>query len=113
MSHYKVIKFLGEGSSSKAYLCMKGENESLYVIKQIIIEGMSQKEKDEILNEAKILAKLDHPNIIKLYEVFDAKQPKHSLNLVKEYADDGNLSEKIKSQNSKPFTESEIVDYFT
>ena len=112
MSHYKVIKLLGEGSFSKAYLCQKGENESLYVIKQIIVEGMSQKEKDDVFNEAKILGKLDHPNIIKLYEVFYAKMPKHSLNLIREYADDGNLSEKIKSQNNKPFTESEILDYF-
>ena len=117
-SNYKVIKLLGEGSFGKAFLCKKGDNEtqndeSLCVIKQIIIEGMSQKEKDDVINEATILGKLDHPNIIKLFEVFDSQKPKHTLNIVTEYADDGDLSEKIKLQNNKPFTESEILDYFT
>ena len=112
-SNYKVIKLLGEGSFGKAYLCKKGDNEPLCVIKQILVEGMSQKEKDDVFNEAKILGKLDHPNIIKLFEVFDSQKPKHTLNIVTEYADDGDLSEKIKSQNNKPFTESDILDYFT
>ena len=112
-SNYKVIKLLGEGSFGKAFLCQKGENEPLCVIKQIIVEGMTEKEKSDVFNEAKILGELDHPNIIKLFEVFESKKPKQSLNIVTEYADDGDLSEKIKSQNNKPFTESEILDYFT
>ena len=33
---------------------------------------------------------------IKLFEVFESKVPNHSLNIVTEYADDGDLSEKIK-----------------
>ena len=111
--HYKVEKLLDEGSFSKAYLCKEEGNETLYVIKQIIVVGMSKKEIDDVLKEAIILQKLEHPNIIKLYDLFEVKLPKHGLNLVIEYADDGNLSEKIKSQNNKPFTESEILDYFT
>ena len=74
---------------------------------------MSQKEKDDVFNEATILGKLDHQNIIKLFEVFDSKVPKHTLNIVTEYADDGDLAEKIKSRDNKPFTEPEILDYFT
>ena len=112
-SNYKVIKLLGEGSFGRAYLCQKGENEPLCVIKQIIVEGMSEKEKEDVFNEANILEKLDHPNIIKLFEFFDSKVPKHTLNIVTEYADDGDLSEKIKAQNNKPFNESDILDYFT
>ena len=112
-SNYKVIKLLGEGSFGRAYLCQKGENEPLCVIKQIIVEGMSEKEKEDVINEANILEKLDHPNIIKLFEFFDSKVPKHTLNIVTEYADDGDLSEKIKAQNNKPFNESDILDYFT
>ena len=112
-SNYKVIKLLGEGSFGKAYLCKNESNNNIYVIKQIVIEDMNQKEKDNVYNEAQILGKLDHPNIIKLFEVFDSKKPKHTLNIVTEYADGGDLSEKIKSQNKKPFTEPEILNYFT
>ena len=112
-SNYKVIKLLGEGSFGKAFLCKNESNDTICVIKQIIIEDMNEKEKDDVYNEAQILGKLDHQNIIKLFEVFDSKKPKHTLNIVTEYADGGDLSEKIKSQNNKPFTESEILDYFT
>ena len=112
-SNYKVERLLGEGSFGKAFLCINQSTNMRCVIKQIVIEGMSQKEKDDVINEATILGKLDHQNIIKLFEVFDSKIPKHTLNIVTEYADGGDLSEKIKSQNNKPFTESEILDYFT
>ena len=112
-SNYKVIKLLGEGSFGKAFLCENQSTNLTCVIKQIVVEGMSDKEKEDVFNEAEILGKLDHQNIIKLFEVFDSKVPKHTLNIVTEYADGGDLAEKIKSQNNKPFTEQEILDYFT
>ena len=112
-SIYKVIKLLGEGSFGKAYLCEKESSDRKYVIKQIITEGMNEKEKNDVFNEAKILGKLDHQNIIKFIEFFESPKPKPALNIVTEYADGGDLSEKIKLQNNKPFTESEILNYFT
>ena len=112
-SNYKVIKLLGEGSFGRAFLCQKQNSNLKCVIKQILIEGMNQKEKNDVFNEAIILGKLDHQNIIKLFEVFESKVPNHSLNIVTEYADDGDLSEKIKLRDNKPFSESEILDYFT
>ena len=112
-SNYKVERLLGEGSFGKAFLCTNQSTNITCVIKQIVIEGMSQKEQQDVINEATILGKLDHPNIIKLFEAFESKVPKHTLNIVTEYADGGDLSEKIKSQNNKPFTESDILDYFT
>ena len=113
--NYKVLQQLGEGSFGKAFLCKKESDGSLCVIKQVLIEGMDQKEKDDVLNESNILAKLDHPNIIKFYDVFESKKPKHMINIVTEYADGGDLSEKIKERKNKNnnFTESEILYYFT
>ena len=113
--NYKVIQQLGEGSFGKAFLCKRESDDSLCVIKQILIEGMDKKEKDDVLNESIILAKLDHQNIIKFFEVFESNKPKHMVNIVTEYADGGDLSEKIKEKKKKNnnFTESEILDYFT
>ena len=53
----------------------------------MIIENMDEKEKKEALLEAKILEKLDHQNIIKFIEVFMAKKPVYTLNIVMDYAD--------------------------
>ena len=112
-SNYKVIKLLGEGSFGKAYLCTKDSSDVFCVIKQIVVEDMTKQEKDDVYNESVILSKLDHPNIIKFFEVFESKVPKLTFNIVTEYADGGDLSEKIKDQNKKPFNESDILDYFT
>ena len=95
---YKIIEFLGEGSFGKAYLAQCDNDNNKYVIKQIPLEGMSDEEKRETFNEAIILKKLDHPNIIKFKEVFLQRKPKPALNIVTEYADGGDLNEKIEKQ---------------
>ena len=110
---YKVINFLGEGSFGRAYLAQCDNDNNKYVIKQITLEGMDDEEKRETFNEAKILKKLDHPNIIKFKEVFLQRQPKPALNIVTEYADGGDLDQKIKKQKKVPFPEAQILDYIT
>lgn len=48
---------------------------------------MTEQEQKEALLEAKILEKLDHPNIIKFKEVFMARKPVFTLNIVMDFAD--------------------------
>ena len=110
---YKIIKLLGEGSYGKAFLCINRMDNSQCVIKQINIQNMSEKDKQDTLNEAKILEKLDHPNIIKFKEVFIANKPIKTLNIVTEYADGGDLSLTIKNQKKEYFKEFQVLDFFT
>lgn len=72
---------------------------------------MSDEERKETLMEAKILEKLDHPNIIQFREVFIAKKPRFTLNIVTDYADGGDLHNKIKNSKQK-FPENQILDWF-
>ena len=110
---YKIKKLLGEGSFGKAYLAEVEGDEKKYVIKQVMMDGLTEQEKKETFNEAAILKRLDHPNIIKFKEVFIQRKPKEALNIVTEFADGGDLGQKIESQNKQPFKESQILDYIT
>ena len=110
---YQMIKLLGEGSYGKAYLVKSNLDQTKCVIKTIKIEEMNEKERKETLCESTILQKLDHPNIIKFKEVFMAKKPFFTLNIVTEYADGGDLHQKIKGRKGKLFPENQILDWFT
>jgi len=55
---------------------------------------LSQKEKENALNEVRILASIDSPDIVAYKEAFFEDQSS-SLCLVMEFADDGDLYEKI------------------
>ena len=112
---YKFLKLLGEGSFGIAFLCKNLQDNSECVIKQIILDNLDEEEKKETFNEVKILKRLDHSNIIKFKDVFTSTKPQNTLNIVMEYADGGDLNQKIKKLKEKksPLTEKEIINYLT
>ena len=65
-----------------------------YFLNKVKLGKLSQKEKENALNEVRILASIDHPYIVAYKEAFfeDCSQ---SLCLVMEFADDGDLYQKI------------------
>jgi NIMA (never in mitosis gene a)-related kinase 1/4/5 len=52
--------------------------------------SLTDKEKENALNEVRILASIDHPNVIGFKEAF-IDEPTSSLCLVMEYADNGDI----------------------
>ena len=57
------------------------------------MQNLNKKEKKNALNEVRILASINHPNIISYKEAFFDESG--SLCLVMEYADSGDLYQKI------------------
>jgi NIMA (never in mitosis gene a)-related kinase len=100
---YRKIKLLGEGSFGKAFLIERVSDGLMCVMKVIDIGRMSESEKKETLQEAKIIEHLQHPNIVKFIETFKTKKGK--LCIVMDYADGGDIGQKIKDQRGKPFCE--------
>ena len=60
------------------------------------MNGMEYADRVRAREEARILERLNHPNIIKYKDVF--RDRKMHLNLVMEYADDGELAQKIRDK---------------
>lgn len=107
---YQRIKIIGKGSFGKAYLVKNTEADSLCVVKQMETGMMDAKARNEAVQEALHLKKMEHPNIIRFYEVFMTK--KGRLCIVMEYADGGDVHGEVKKQEGKLLAESCILSWF-
>lgn len=73
MEKYKLIKNVGKGSFGHAVLVKNSQesnNNNLYVIKIINIKKMNTKQREDALNEIKVLKNLHSPFIIRYKESF-------------------------------------------
>jgi len=62
-------RYLGEGGSGTVYKGYEKESKKLYAFKEI--DKSKVKNKNFLINEVKYSLKLKHPNIIKIYEVYE------------------------------------------
>ena len=104
INQYKVLKKLGKGSFATIKLCQDQKTKSRYAIK-IMNKAMLKSRKasegktayDCVLEELQVLQRLEHPNIIWLYEIINDEQ-KPDIYLVTEYHSRGSIGDMIKKK---------------
>ncbi|KAL4485766.1 hypothetical protein ABPG72_012306 [Tetrahymena utriculariae] len=74
---YENIKILGKGTFAKVFLTKLVRGGQEFAVKTfdkraLLTSKNSEKTRTGLLNEIQILRKCDHPNIIKLYEVYES-----------------------------------------
>ena len=85
---------LGEGSYSVVFKVKRKADSKIYALKKVKLKKLSEKEKNNALNEVRILASIKSTFVISYKEAFiDETEP--SLCIVMEYADKGDLYQKI------------------
>lgn len=106
---YFVKGEIGAGSYGKVFQVKHKNSGETRACKQLAIKQIQNYEK--FMLEINILSKMDHPNIIKLYEVFEDKR---YVYLVMEECTGGELFDKIisKLQSDTLFTEKETAKMF-
>ena len=112
----KVIKdifpiLLGSGSFGNVYLVKHNFTQKEYAMKVIDKKKLSQSYGngyEQVLNEIKIHSKLDHENIIHIYNVYKNEE---NINIIMEYAKKGNLLDVIKKEKSG-MSEEKAFNYF-
>ena len=87
---YENIKKLGKGGEHKVYQVRNKINNKTYACKRL--SKLNIDDLPKFQNEIEILMKTDHPNIIKLYEIFESK---NSFYLILEECLGGNLFSRI------------------
>ena len=95
LEDFQYGRVLGKGVFGSVLIVKRKEDNEIYAMKRVKIGGLTKKELENSFNEVRLLASLNHKNVIGYREAFYDQQSK-TLNIVMEYADDGDLSTKIK-----------------
>ena len=96
-----LINNLGRGTYCTVNQVIHKEDGKKYALKVVkFSETTSQREKDNALAEVRYLASVQHPNVIAYKQAF-IDEPSSNLCLIMEYANSGDLSQRIKSMRSR------------
>lgn len=85
-----MIKKLGDGAYSSVYKVKRIDDSESYALKKVKMLSLTEKEKENALNEVRILASIDHPNVIGFKDAF-IDESTSCLCLIMEYADNGDV----------------------
>ncbi|KAM8977606.1 serine/threonine-protein kinase Nek3-like [Pelodytes ibericus] len=108
MEHYNILKVIGEGSFGRAILVSHQNSNEKYVMKEIRLPKSAHPIPDS-RQEAILLAKMKHPNIVAFLESFEVND---HLYIVMEYCDGGDLLGTIKHQKGRLFPEQTVLQWF-
>ena len=113
MENFEIIAKLGEGAYSTVYKVKRKIDNQIYALKKVKLANLTEKEKTNSLNEVRILASVKSKYVISYKEAFfDEKDS--TLGIVMEFADNGDLYQKIVEHKQKKtyFEETEVWKIF-
>jgi hypothetical protein len=101
ISHYKLIDVLGMGGMGKVYKAIDVNSKTVVAVKVINPEILkSDENKKRITDEGRILTSLNHPNIVRVFEIGETEETGY---VAMEYLPGGTLYEYIKNNSPLPF----------
>ena len=109
LEDFEFIRLIGIGSYGKIYVASKKSSKKLYAIKILNKKNIyNPNERQNIRTERTVLAKLNHPFIMKLYYAF---QTKRSLYFITQFMHGGELNYHIYKEPNNYFTEEKAKFY--
>jgi calcium-dependent protein kinase len=107
--YYKIIKIIGKGGYSKVYEVKNQKTSQLFACKKI--SKINIIDLPKFKNEINILCGMEHPNVVKFYEVYESNR---SLYLIMELCKGSPLLKKIteKALKRKMYTEKDAAVIF-
>lgn len=113
MKDFTMYEELGSGAYSKVNRVQRKDDHGTYALKRVFLSKLTEKEKENALNEVRILASVSCENVVSYKDAFWENSPS-SLCIVMEYADGGDLYDKIKLHKRKGtrFSEEQIWKIF-
>lgn len=114
---YKIFSVLGQGGFGITYLAIQSGLERTVAIKEFFMKDFCERDeatsqvtlgtesncetvnrfREKFLKEARNIAQLNHPNIIRIYDVFEENGTAY---YVMEYCEKGSLADKVKNEGA-------------
>ena len=106
---YEIIKEIGSGGFSRCLLVKNKITKQSFACKELLKKSLSDYE--GLMREVNLMIKLDHPNIIKLYEYYENDK---NIYLIMELCTGGELFDRIveNTDNGVQFTEKQAAHIF-
>jgi|ERR1711934_180928 len=95
---FEKKKLLGKGSSGTVYHVKRISDKKSYALKEVSLSSLPARERDDAVNEVRLLASVSHPNIIKYYEAFVEGG---KMFIVTELVRDGDLFQKLQRTHQR------------
>lgn len=67
---FMILQKLGDGAYSSVYKVRRIEDGQVYALKKVKIGAQSLKDKENAINEVRILSSIRHPNVVEYKEAF-------------------------------------------
>ena len=109
LADFEKLVTIAKGSFGVVYKATKKDTGRVYALKQVDISNMNRAQREEAVDEARVLSTLDSKFIIKYYDCFleDGK-----LNIVMQYAPNGTLHHRLQKQPGKVLPERAVWKFF-
>lgn len=67
---FKIQEKLGKGAYSNVYKVTRKEDGQVYAMKKVPMEDLSDKEKENALNEVRLLASIENKHVVSYKQAF-------------------------------------------
>jgi len=89
---YRFLTKIGEGAYAEVYKAIRRGTADLYAVKRVDKTKLSSSDLAALRTEADLMLKLNHPNIVRLYDTFESA---HYFDLVLEFCVGGDLIQRL------------------
>ncbi|NXA20751.1 NEK4 kinase, partial [Ibidorhyncha struthersii] len=110
LAAYCFLRAVGKGSYGEVSLVRHRQDSKQYVIKKLNLKNASNRERKAAEQEAQLLSRLKHPNIVTYRESWQGEDG--LLYIVMGFCEGGDLYHKLKEQKGKLLPENQVVEWF-
>eukprot|EP00879_Flechtneria_rotunda_P018556 GHRR01019470.1.p1 GENE.GHRR01019470.1~~GHRR01019470.1.p1 ORF type:complete len:427 (+),score=163.61 GHRR01019470.1:849-2129(+) len=106
LEDFNLTETIARGSFGIVYKVVRIADGRIFALKQVKLKGMKRVDRQEAIDEARVLSDLNHPHIIRHHGSLIDKDDQ--LNILMEYASSGSLHARIRAASGKTLPEAQV-----